>query len=64
MVTKHVMERIAIMYEHRPQAPEYRILQSATACRIFRRTNDGWRSAYVHNSEDVDRVITWMEKSA
>ena len=50
------------MYEHRPPAPTYRILPvDPTGYRIFRRELDGWRSAYVHTWEDVDRILNWLE---
>jgi hypothetical protein len=61
VVHEDVGERVAIMYEHLEEVPEYRILQLENQCRIFRRKGDKWRSAYVHTYEDVQRVIEIME---
>lgn len=59
---EHLGERIAIKYEHLDTVPEYLIMEQAPACRIFRRCDDGWRSAYAYSIADIDRIIEWLEE--
>lgn len=64
MACEDVGERVAIMYEHLDEIPEYSVHECSPAVRIFRRVGDGWLSAYAHTPAEVQRVIEWLEDEA
>ena len=52
-----IRERIALRERDVEGESEYRVIGHSGGIRIFRRVDDGYRSAYVRDAGDVDEVL-------
>ena len=54
---RDVEERIALRFRDAETPPETLVIAHDHAPRLFVRHGDGWRSAYVHATADVDATL-------